>query len=101
MQRPGVEKASERLAGARDARRHLPEIMSRGGVCYRIRRIRVVEHDFGSTRKARKLTEGCEDRVLGQVGRDAKPEYERAARIIEAIRQKAVAAMVGVLEGRP
>ena len=43
-----------------------------------MRRVGVVEHGFDTAGKSRDFAERGEDRVLGQLGRDAEPEHEGA-----------------------
>ena len=41
-----------------------------------MRRIGVVECDFHAAGQARQFAERCDDRILGQIGRDAEPQHE-------------------------
>jgi hypothetical protein len=68
-----IEIAPERFPARRDPLSQLAMEVARRLFLDCVRRVGVVEHDFGAARPARQLTERREHRLLGQIGRDAEP----------------------------
>jgi hypothetical protein len=82
----GIEIASERLPDRRDLRSQGIVEAAHLRFFDRLRRVGVIENNLRSAGKSGELAERGENRLFGQIGRDAEPQHENAPRPVETAR---------------